>query len=162
ITRIEEGKLLAFEVIEQKLHFERDVRLLDGKFEVTDADCGGGRAAAAVILTTRYRPLLYPRWMGSWMEARIVHTLHEHVLEEMRRDGKGEGRPQASHPSYDAQPRFPRVSRPLESGPQGAGGGPGGAGGGPPEKRKRKSTMGSVILITPLSSASPDSRQSGL
>jgi hypothetical protein len=87
ITRLENGKLLAFEVIEQKLHFERDVQLLDGSFEVESAE--GAGAAASVVLTTRYRPLLHPRWLWEPIEREVVHTLHGHVLEGMRREAEG-------------------------------------------------------------------------
>jgi hypothetical protein len=88
ITRVEPGRLLAFEVIEQNLHFERDVALLDGSFAVAEAEGADRGPAAWVIVTTRYRPLLHPRWLWSWMEVRIVHALHEHVLEGMRREAQ--------------------------------------------------------------------------
>ncbi len=91
ITRVEPGRLLAFEVIEQKLHFERDVQLLAGSFEMEsvaaspDSEQG---AATAVLLTTRYCPRLHPRWLWKPMEREIVHALHEHVLEGMRRQAE--------------------------------------------------------------------------
>jgi len=34
ITDIKEGKLLSFDVVEQNIHFERDVTLIDGSFEL--------------------------------------------------------------------------------------------------------------------------------
>ena len=84
ISRREEGRLLAFEVIEQKLHFERDVTLRDGSFEVVSTDDGRSR----IVLTTRYERHLSPAWLWQPIENEVVHTLHEHVLEGMRRDAE--------------------------------------------------------------------------
>jgi hypothetical protein len=81
ISRVEEGRLLAFEVIEQKLHFERDVTLKSGSFEITPTDDGRSR----IVLTTRYERHLSPAWIWQPIESMVVHTLHEHVLEGMRR-----------------------------------------------------------------------------
>ena len=84
ISRREEGRLLAFEVIEQKLHFERDVTLRDGSFEIVPTDDGRSR----IVLTTRYERHLSPAWLWQPIENEVVHTLHEHVLEGMRKDAE--------------------------------------------------------------------------
>src|SRR5205085_9412853 len=68
ITGVDEGRRLSFEVVEQHLHFERDITLRDGSFEVLPAERGG----AIVVLTTRYEPRLSPRWLWEPMERRIV------------------------------------------------------------------------------------------
>lgn len=81
ITERVEGKRLAFEVLEQKVHFERDVTLRDGSFEIEPIDDGRTR----VVLTTRYVRHLRPAWMWQPIERRVVHALHSHVLEGMRR-----------------------------------------------------------------------------
>jgi hypothetical protein len=81
ISRRTPGRLLAFDVIEQKLHFERDITLRDGTFEITPAP--GDRAS--ITVTTRYQRHLSPRWLWRPVERKIVHTLHAHVLEGMRR-----------------------------------------------------------------------------
>jgi hypothetical protein len=80
ITRREEGRLLAFDVTEQHLHFEHDVELLDGRFDLEPID---GRRTR-VVLSTRYRRLLRPAWLWQPMERKIIRTLHEHVLTGMR------------------------------------------------------------------------------
>jgi Polyketide cyclase / dehydrase and lipid transport len=80
VTRVEEGRLLAFEVIRQRLHFERDVRLLDGSFEVRPL--GDGRSEVSV--TTRYERRLRPAWLWEPIERRVAGALHAHVLEGMR------------------------------------------------------------------------------
>lgn len=81
ISRREEGRLLAFDVIEQKLHFERDVTLLGGSFKIIPTSDGRSR----IVLTTRYERHLSPTWIWQPIENEVVHTLHEHVLEGMRR-----------------------------------------------------------------------------
>jgi len=81
ISRRTPGRLLAFDVVEQKLHFERDVMLRDGAFEILSAP----RNRATIVLTTRYERKLSPRWMWHPIESTVVHSLHGHVLEGMRR-----------------------------------------------------------------------------
>ncbi len=85
ITDVREDRLLAFRVLEQKLHFEWDVTLLDGSFELFPA----GGAATRVVLTTRYARHLYPEWLWGPIERKIVRTLHGHVLEGMRIETEG-------------------------------------------------------------------------
>jgi hypothetical protein len=103
ISRREEGRLLAFDVVEQHLHFERDVTLLDGSFEVQPLPDGNSR----IVLITRYERKLSPRWMWESIERNVVHTLHGHVLEGMRR--KAELR-HSENPSHDAEPYEPKPS----------------------------------------------------
>jgi hypothetical protein len=55
--------------------------LRDGSFEV--APCGS--EATRIVLTTRYQRHLAPRWLWEPIERRVVHTLHGHVLEGMKR-----------------------------------------------------------------------------
>ncbi len=81
ITRREPPRLLAFDVVEQHLHFEHDVELRDGRFVIEPL----GPDRCRVVLTTRYRRLLRPAWLWERMERTIIHTLHEYVLEGMRR-----------------------------------------------------------------------------
>ena len=94
-----EDRLLAFEVTEQQLHFERDIALLDGSFEVVpvaEIDPVDTQAAPGceIVLTTRYRRKLYPEAVWSPIERTVVHALHEHVLEGMRRSIEAKNRPQ--------------------------------------------------------------------
>jgi hypothetical protein len=84
-TRAEPGKVLAFVVLEQKIHYERDVRLRGGSFEFEERDGGD----TLVRVTTVYSPRLGPRFAWRWGEAWAIHTLHRHVLEGMRRRAEG-------------------------------------------------------------------------
>jgi len=81
ISQVEPGRLLAFDVIEQDIHFEHDVRLKDGNFRLEPDGDGKTR----VILTTRYERWLRPSWLWQPIEEDVVHRLHGHVLEGMRR-----------------------------------------------------------------------------
>ncbi|MEK6233795.1 MAG: hypothetical protein N2C14_03700 [Planctomycetales bacterium] len=80
ITEADPGRLLRFDVIEQKVHFEHDVKLLDGSFEITPLP--GGRSR--VTLSTRYRRMIHPRWLWEPCEREVIHSLHAHVLQGMR------------------------------------------------------------------------------
>ena len=81
ITERVERRRLAFEVTEQHLHFERDVTLLDGSFQLQPLDPMKTR----MTLTTRYIRHLRPAWLWKPIESKVVHTLHRHVLEGVRR-----------------------------------------------------------------------------
>ncbi|MCZ6835507.1 MAG: SRPBCC family protein [Planctomycetota bacterium] len=76
ITEFESRRRLAFEVIEQDIHFEHDVELLGGQFELIIEPHGQTR----LTLTTDYRPLVAPRWLWQPIEELAIHQLHEHVL----------------------------------------------------------------------------------
>jgi hypothetical protein len=72
--------LLEFDVIDQKIGYERDVRLVGGSFAFEALGADRTRAT----LTTEYEPLLRPRWVWLPFERIAVHTLHNHVLEGMK------------------------------------------------------------------------------
>lgn len=82
ITESRPGERLAFAVIDQAIGYERDVTLIDGAFDFEAIDDDRCR----VTLTTRYEPHLGPRIAWRFGEHFAVHTLHEHVLEGMRRE----------------------------------------------------------------------------
>ena len=84
ISRVTKNRRLEFDVVEQKLHFERDVKLLDGSFALERS----GKHKTRIVLTTRYERLLSPRFVWQPIEQTVVHTLHEHVLEGMRREAE--------------------------------------------------------------------------
>jgi hypothetical protein len=92
ISRVQPQRRLEFEVVEQHLHFERDIRLLDGSFAIGQTSSG----CTSILLTTRYERLLSPAVLWEPLERHVVHTLHEHVLEGMRRKAEG---PQWREPS---------------------------------------------------------------
>jgi len=85
ITEVIPGKRLAFRVIEQD-HIETDgATLLDGSFDLEAVD----ETHTRVTLTTRYVPLLNPRFAYHWAEALAIHTLHGHVLAGMKDTAEG-------------------------------------------------------------------------
>ena len=80
VTQRVPGERLAFNVIEQTHIENRSIRLIDGSFDFQSVSPGETR----VTLTSRYQPLLGPRWIWRPFEEYGVHTLHDHVLEGMR------------------------------------------------------------------------------
>ncbi len=83
VTQAEPGRVLAFDVVDQHIGYERDVRLLRGSFTLLPSP-GGTR----VTLTTEYQPLLAPRFCWRPAEWLAVHVLHAHVLEGMKLKAK--------------------------------------------------------------------------
>jgi hypothetical protein len=86
ITEIIPGKSLAFRVVEQDRIETDGATLLDGSFDLTPID--GGKHTR-VTLTTRYVPLLNPRFAYQWGENLAIHTLHGHVLAGMKDIAEG-------------------------------------------------------------------------
>lgn len=121
ITRRVEQRELAFDVIEQKLHFEQDVTLLDGRFEVEPLDADRTR----VRLTTRYRRHLRPTWEWRPVEEAVIHALHGHVLEGMRRKAEQPVGPKRYPPPAESRPVIPVAQGgPVSQGDSVAQGGP--------------------------------------
>jgi hypothetical protein len=81
ITEVIPNRRLAFRVVKQEQIENHSIILLDGSFDLEPVD--GGRRTL-VHLTTRYIPLLEPRFAYLPAETLTVHTLHEHVLAGMR------------------------------------------------------------------------------
>jgi hypothetical protein len=73
---------LGFVVTDQRIGFERSVRLTGGSFHLEPL----GAHRTTVTLTTDYTALLRPRFAWSWAEDLAVHTLHRHVLNGMTSD----------------------------------------------------------------------------
>jgi hypothetical protein len=84
VTGADAPASLRFTVIEQSLGIEREVRLAAGEFAF-DAVEGGTR----ITLTTRYEPMLTPRWAWRPAERLAVRALHRHVIEGMRHECAG-------------------------------------------------------------------------
>ncbi len=82
ITAAEEYRRLSFEVLEQNLHFERDVTLLGGSFELSPS--GADNPTTRVVLRTHYQRHLNPKWLWEPIERVVIRSLHQHVLKGMR------------------------------------------------------------------------------
>ena len=80
ITRRDEMKRLAFDVIEQTKIETRSIRLTGGEFRFE----GIGPQQTRVTLATEYQPLLGPRFAWRWAETLATHALHQHVLRGMK------------------------------------------------------------------------------
>ena len=98
ITHVDSNRRLEFVVVEQELHFERDVTLIDGGFELKPDGDGN---STHVTLRTRYQRHLSPRWVWEPIERNVVRALHQHVMEGMRRNV-----PRAD--DYDEDPNLDR------------------------------------------------------
>ncbi len=92
VTKREPGKLLAFDVIEQRNIENCTTRLIDGSFAFEQIN----EHQTRVILTTRYEALIRPRWCWEPVERITAHTLHGHVLKGMRMKAEGEGEGEGS------------------------------------------------------------------
>jgi hypothetical protein len=88
ITEVVPNRRLAFRVVHQEQIEDHGVTLLDGSFDLEPID--GGRKTL-VHLTTRYTPLLSPRFAYFPAEELTVHTLHGHVLAGMKDTAEGRG-----------------------------------------------------------------------
>ena len=72
---------LSFEVVEAD-HAERELRQPQGR---QLRDRAGRHTQSRITLTTRYERKLPPAWIWEPIERKVIHTLHGHVLEGMRR-----------------------------------------------------------------------------
>jgi len=86
ITEVTPGKRLAFRVVEQDRIENDGATLLDGSFDLEPID--GGKHTQ-VRLSTRYIPMLNPRFAYQWAESLAIHTLHGHVLAGMKDKAEG-------------------------------------------------------------------------
>jgi len=81
VTRIDEGRLYGFEIIEQALDVGRGIRLLGGRYELRGLPDG----ATVVALETRYESPRRPWWIWGPIEAAVCHLFHRHLLAAIRR-----------------------------------------------------------------------------
>jgi hypothetical protein len=79
ITVFDPPCLIRFDVLEQHLGIEGCAVAQGGSYEIyRNGDETG------LILTTRYRALLHPRWLWRQLEKLVAHQLHRHVLNGMK------------------------------------------------------------------------------
>ena len=103
ISRVVPNRLVEFEVVEQKIGAERNVKLLGGSFEVQPSAGGGSH----IVVKTRYQRTLEPTFMWEATERKVIHTLHGHVLEGMRLEAEhgAKQKPQPDEQRYQPPPR---------------------------------------------------------
>jgi hypothetical protein len=78
ITVVEPARLVRFDVLEQRLGVEDCVSMSQGSYEIRATGDG-----SEVVLTTRYRSRLRPRWLWRPLERCLAHRLHRHILDGM-------------------------------------------------------------------------------
>jgi hypothetical protein len=80
VTEIDAGRRYAFAVTEQNLDVGGGMRLSNGAYELRPLPGGGTEVTAS----TRYASARAPRWLWRWIEARVCHVFHRHILRSMR------------------------------------------------------------------------------
>jgi hypothetical protein len=85
ISQVEPTRRLSFEVVEVQMRSENYANLRDGSFEIAPV----GTKQSRITLTTCYQRKLRPAWVWEPIERKVIHTLHGHVLEGMRRKAQG-------------------------------------------------------------------------
>lgn len=116
ISKVEAPRKLAFDVIDIQMRSENYANLKDGSFEIEPV----GKNQSRITLTTRFERKLHPSLFWEPIEHKVIHTLHGHVLEGMRRKAEG---PKADHkppPPYEPQESkqyLPRVAMVTEGRP---------------------------------------------
>jgi len=76
VTRIDEGHLYGFEIVEQALDVGHGIRLLGGCYELRGLPDG----ATVVALETRYESPRRPGWIWGPIETAVCHLFHQHLL----------------------------------------------------------------------------------
>ena len=103
VTAVAAPRKLAFNIVEQRVHFEHDVKLRSGSFEFVPI----GKRKTRVVLTTRYERLCWPEWFWGPIERKVIHTLHEHVIEGIQQeaqDKRGGDSPETKPPVPEHDP----------------------------------------------------------
>jgi hypothetical protein len=78
ITAVEPPNLLQFEVVEQRLGIERCVLTLGGSYQIHTSG-----EATEIVLITKYRAYLRPRYLWRPLEAFLATRLHNHILRSL-------------------------------------------------------------------------------
>jgi hypothetical protein len=103
INRVEPARRLTFDVVEAVMRSENYATLKDGSFEIEPV----GTRQSRITLTTRYERKLRPAWVWEPIERKVIHTLHGHVMEGMRREAERKKEPEPPEEPYQPQPTGP-------------------------------------------------------
>ncbi len=79
IDQVNAPHLVTFSVIEQRIGIEGCVSTEQGSYEIA-ADGAG----VCVVLSTKYRGHLRPRWLWRPVERYLAYRMHRHILDGMR------------------------------------------------------------------------------
>lgn len=80
MIRIEEGELLAFEIVEQTIRYHSFVRLLGGSIRVTPL-CA---SSCQIEMLTNFQSRLRPRWLFNYFVNKVVKAMHHIVFNDMQ------------------------------------------------------------------------------
>lgn len=80
VTRMTRGWHYDFEVVTQSLALGGGIRLVSGSYTLSALPNGGTRLALETLYTSPRRPRLLCRWI----EEKICHLFHGHILSAMR------------------------------------------------------------------------------
>ncbi|HZN32188.1 MAG TPA: hypothetical protein VFB80_00165 [Pirellulaceae bacterium] len=97
ISQVEPPRRLAFDVVSVRMRSENYANLKDGGFEISPV----GDKQSRITLTTRFERKLRPAFIWEPIERRVIHTLHGHVLEGMRRKAEGPQADDKPPPPYE-------------------------------------------------------------
>jgi len=75
ITAVEPERIIEFRVLEQDLGLDGCISMTDGCYQLRPLERG-----CEVVLTTRYRGHLRPRWLWRSFERYLARLLHRHIL----------------------------------------------------------------------------------
>lgn len=110
ISKVDAPRQLAFDVVDIQMRSENYAKLQDGSFEIEPV----GTKQSRITLTTRFERKLHPSFFWEPIEHKVIHTLHGHVLEGMRRKAEGPKADQKPPPPYvpqDSKQYLPRVAQ---------------------------------------------------
>ena len=109
ISKVDAPRQLAFDVIDIQMRSENYAKLQDGRFEIEPV----GEKQSRITLTTRFERKLHPSFFWEPIEHKVIHTLHGHVLEGMRRKAEGpkaDNKPPPRYEPQDSKQYLPRVA----------------------------------------------------
>jgi hypothetical protein len=80
VTGMTRGWNYEFEVARQNLALLGGIRLVGGSYTLIPLASGSTRLALKTLYTSPWRP----RWLCGWIEEKICHLFHRHILKAMR------------------------------------------------------------------------------
>ncbi len=83
ITRLIQQEELSFDVIEQSIHFEHDLKLHGGSILLSPINAG---KHTKITMKTNYESYVRPSWLWEPSMDYVIKTLHRYVIKDMQND----------------------------------------------------------------------------
>ncbi len=83
ITRLIEQEELSFDVIEQSIHFEHDLKLHGGSILLKPVNNG---KHTVITMKTHYESYVRPSWLWEPSMDYVIKSLHQYVIQDMQND----------------------------------------------------------------------------